>query len=58
MAEPEGLVWVIPDDYPFVILAAVLLCIECFLFTFAVAQARGRIFTREWLTDNFEEEHI
>ena len=47
-----------PIEYPLIILASVLLCIECLLFSYWTVKERRRLFTREWLADNFEEEHM
>ena len=58
MVEAEGLVMVIPEGYPYVMLMGVLLCIECSVFSYWTISARRRIFSREWLAENFEEEHI
>ena len=58
MGETENLVWVIPEDYPFVLFTVVLLCVECFIFSYWTIRIRKKVFNREWLTDNFEEEHI
>ena len=54
----KGLTWIIPQGYPYVVLAGVLLCIECNLFGYWTIAARRRIFTKKWLYDNFEEEHM
>ena len=57
-AEKSGqLVVIMPKEYPFIILASVLLCIECGVFSYWTTRERRRLFTREWLSDNFEEEH-
>ena len=53
-----GLVIMMPVEYPFIILASVLLCLECLMFSYWTIKERRRLFTREWLADNFEEEHM
>ena len=47
-----------PIEYPYTILACVILCIECILFSFFTGRQRSKVFSREFLSENFEEEHI
>ena len=54
----KGLVIMMPVEFPYIILASVLLCIECLLFSYWTVKERSRLFTREWLADKFEEEHM
>ena len=49
---------VVPKEYPLVILSAVILCVECYLLGFiAVAPVRGKFMTKEFLEENFKDEH-
>ena len=57
-ASGKGLVIMMPVEFPYIILASVLLCIECLLFSYWTVKERRRLFTREWLADKFEEEHM
>ena len=48
---------VLPKEYPLVLLACVILCIECFLMGMvAVAPARFGLFNKDFMAQ-FEEEH-
>ena len=58
MEEENRLVIMMPKEYPLLILASVLLCIECQFFAYWTIKERRRLFTHEWLMDNFEEEHM
>ena len=40
---------VVPKEYPFVILACVVLAIECFVFTFVVVRWRVKTFSKKFL---------
>ena len=53
-----GLVIMMPVEYPLIIFASILLCIECQMFSYWTFKERRRLFNREWLSDNFEEEHV
>ena len=56
-AAVEGLKLVVPREYPIVILACVVLCIECFVFGMIfVAPARVKTFNAEFMKQ-FEDEH-
>ena len=46
-----------PKEYPFVLLACVLLALECIVFSFFTGRQRGKIFTKEYLSSLFGEEH-
>ena len=49
---------VLPKEYPLILLACCIICIECFLMGMvAVAPARFSIFNREYM-DTFEKEHV
>ena len=54
----ESMVLMMPIEYPYVILACVILCIECILFSFFTGRQRGKVFSREFMEENFGEEHI
>ena len=47
---------VVPKEYPLILLACAILCIECFSMGFVVASARFRTFTKEFMFQ-FKEEH-
>ena len=62
MADPatiavDAFTVVLPKEYPLVLLACVILCIECFLMGMCVvAPARFRTFNKEFM-EQFKEEH-
>ena len=46
----------VPAEYPYVLGAISLLCIECFLIGFSMLSVRQRVFTKEHMKQ-FEEDH-
>ena len=56
-AAASALSIVLPKEYPLILLACCILCIECFLMgMIAVAPARFSIFNKEYM-NTFEKEH-
>ena len=41
---------VVPKEYPLILLACAILCVECFSMGFVVARARVKTFTKEFMS--------
>ena len=53
-----AMTYILPDTYGYVLIVAAILAFEIIIIGFAVAgRKRTQIFTKEWMQDNFNQEH-
>ncbi len=47
----------VPDEYPWIVLACLVLCIEAFFMSLLVVKARAKHFPNDFMKQNFGQLH-